>query len=61
MINPITELLTIEQKAIEGKEIQTVNARNLHQALGVGKMFQHWIKDRIKRAGFIEGQDFIWG
>ena len=39
--------------------VQTVNARDLHTFLEVGKMFANWIKDRIQQYGFIEGRDFI--
>jgi anti-repressor protein len=37
---------------------QTVNARDLHTFLEVGKDFSTWIKDRIQQFDFIEGQDF---
>lgn len=36
-----------------------VNARNLHQALKVGRDFSNWIKSRLQGAHFIEEQDFI--
>lgn len=39
--------------------VQTVNARDLHAFLEVGKRFADWIKDRINQYGFIEGRDFI--
>lgn len=42
-----------------GKLIKTVNARDLHEKLGVGKKFTDWIKYRIEQYGFIEGKDFI--
>lgn len=35
------------------------DARELHDFLGVGKMFAHWIDDRLKEYQFIENQDFI--
>lgn len=35
-----------------------VNARDLHAALDVGKDFSTWIKDRIERYGFTEGEDY---
>jgi anti-repressor protein len=35
-----------------------VNARDLHGALGVGRDFSNWIKDRIKKYGFEEGKDY---
>ena len=37
---------------------QIVSARELHAALGVGKDFSTWIKDRIEKYGFIEGRDY---
>lgn len=44
---------------VGSRMIQTVNARDLHRALEVGKDFSTWIKDRIEEYGFIEGQDFV--
>lgn len=38
--------------------IQTVNARDLHRFLGVGKDFSNWIRDRVAAYNFLEGQDF---
>lgn len=35
-----------------------VNARELHEFLGVGKDFSNWIKDRIEKYGFVEDEDF---
>ena len=37
---------------------QVVNARELHEFLGVGKRFADWITDRIEKYGFVEGEDF---
>ena len=45
-------------KVSESGGKQTVNARDLHEFLGAGKMFSHWIKDRIESYGFVENQDF---
>lgn len=39
--------------------IQTVNARDLHSFLEVGKKFADWIKDRIEQYGFIEETDYV--
>lgn len=39
--------------------IQTVNARDLHSFLEVGKKFADWIKDRIEQYGFIEQTDYV--
>ena len=43
--------------------IETVNARELHEFLEVGRDFTTWIKQRIEKYGFINGEDFtpIWG
>lgn len=35
------------------------NAGDLHQFLGVGKVFYAWIKARIAEYRFIENQDFL--
>ena len=43
---------------IGGIEIQTVNGRDLHAFLEVGKDFSTWIKDRIAQYGFADGADY---
>ncbi|MFS1584035.1 MAG: antA/AntB antirepressor family protein [Candidatus Arsenophonus phytopathogenicus] len=55
----MSNLINIETKNINGALIQTVNARDLHAFLEIGKDFTTWIKDRIKQYGFIENQDYI--
>ncbi len=40
----------------EGK--QTINARDLHEFLESKQDFSTWIKNRIKKYGFIEDQDY---
>jgi phage anti-repressor protein len=45
-------------KVIDGGEKQTVDARELHAALGVGRDFSSWIKDRIEKYDFVEKRDF---
>jgi len=37
----------------------TLNARELHELLGVGKHFRTWITDRIEKYSFLEGEDYI--
>lgn len=37
---------------------QLCNARDLHAALGVGRDFTTWIKERIEQYGFVDGEDF---
>lgn len=41
------------------KNEKVVDARELHEFLKVGRDFTNWIKDRIERYGFIEGEDFV--
>ncbi|PIT69758.1 antA/AntB antirepressor family protein [Bartonella tribocorum] len=52
-------LININQTQIDGELVQTVNARDLHAFLEVGKDFSTWIKDRINQYAFEEGKDFI--
>lgn len=57
-----TELLNLlkPQTHYFGKrETHGINARLLHQGLGVGRMYAHWIKARIKQGRFIENLDYI--
>ncbi|EDO25329.1 predicted protein [Nematostella vectensis] len=55
----ITTALPITTTAISNENTQTVDARRLHEWLGSGKMFAHWIKQRIKLYGFVEGEDYL--
>lgn len=50
--------ITLHRNTINHEEQQTVNARELHAFLEVGKDFSNWIKDRIEQYGFTENQDF---
>lgn len=45
--------------SIDNQAVPTVNARELHAYLEIGKDFSNWIKDRIDKYGFVENQDFI--
>lgn len=49
------ELIAIT--AHEGK--QAVNARELHAFLGSKQEFANWIKNRIRKYGLIENEDFV--
>ena len=55
-----TEIINLLQttQAFNGGN-KGINARDVHRLLKVGRMYQHWIKARIKQAGFIENQDFV--
>ncbi|WP_375643874.1 antA/AntB antirepressor family protein, partial [Bartonella sp. MM20NXGY] len=44
---------------VNGETVQTVNARELHTFLEVGKDFSNWITDRIKKYNLVENQDFV--
>ncbi|EJF96877.1 hypothetical protein MEI_01489 [Bartonella vinsonii subsp. arupensis Pm136co] len=52
-------LIDINQNEINGELVQTVNARDLHAFLEVGKDFSTWVKDRIKKYKLLEDQDYI--
>ncbi|WP_142417256.1 antA/AntB antirepressor family protein [Bartonella massiliensis] len=52
-------LIKISEQVIGEKTVQTVNARELHAFLEVGKDFSTWIKNRIGKYNFEENQDYI--
>lgn len=54
----MNEIININQNKVGRDVIQTVNARELHQYLGVGKDFSNWIKARINKYGFMVGEDY---
>lgn len=56
--NSHRRLVPIGPNRVGGETIATVNARDLHAALMVGRDFPTWITDRIAEYGFIEGRDF---
>ena len=51
--------LAIITTIIGGESIQTVNARELHVSLEIGKDFSNWVKAQIKRADLSENTDFV--
>lgn len=53
------ELVEVMERQIGEEMVPTVDARELHAFLGVGKRFATWITDRIRQGGFTEGQDFV--
>ena len=55
----MNDLIKIQPQNIGGQTIETVNARDLHSFLEVGKMFANWIKDRIDQYNFIENLDYV--
>ncbi|MNF84787.1 AntA/AntB antirepressor [compost metagenome] len=54
----LAKWLPLTEQAIEGRQVKTVNARELHSFLKVGRDFSNWIKDRITEYGFVDGVDF---
>lgn len=55
----MNELIQMTERQIGDDVIQTVNARDLHAFLEVGKVFAAWMQDRIEQYGFVENQDFV--
>jgi anti-repressor protein len=55
----MNELMKIEEVELDGQEIKTVNARDLHSFLEVPTRFNDWIKRRIEDFDFMEGADFV--
>lgn len=54
-----TQLIPIFNGTISNRAALLVNARDLHDFLGVGKVFAAWVTTRIQEYGFIENQDYI--
>ena len=52
-------LITISSRRIGAQEVKTVNARDLHAFLEIGKDFTNWVKDQIQRARLIESRDYV--
>ena len=59
MRDTVEQALCLTGQTLGAETVQTVNARNLHAFLEVGKDFSTWIKNRIKQHGFVEHQDFV--
>lgn len=53
------EIIAIRPTTIDGQSINTVNARDLHAFLEVGKDFSTWIKVQIERARLSENRDYV--
>lgn len=58
-MSELRAMLDITSRHIGTDAVQTVNARDLHTFLEVGKVFGAWIQDRIEQYGFTEGTDFV--
>ena len=55
----MNELIKLNETKINDETVQTVNARELHAFLGVGKDFSTWIKARLKTLGSVENEDYL--
>ena len=55
----MNDLIQINKMNINGAEVNSVNARDLHQALEVKKAFTTWIATSLDNAGAIEGEDYV--
>ncbi|BBA70211.1 antA/AntB antirepressor family protein [Geobacter sulfurreducens] len=45
-------------KALNAREVNAVDARELHEALGVKRQFADWIKSQIVQAMLVDGVDY---
>jgi len=54
----MSQLIPVTTQKIGNEEVNSVNARELHKLLEVGKDFSTWVKGRIEKFGFIEDLDF---
>lgn len=54
----MNELINITKTTINDEEVNAVNARELHDKLGVKTRFKDWMPRRIDEYGFEEGRDF---
>lgn len=54
----MTNLVKVFDYQITDEFVQSCNARDLHKFLQVGRDFTTWIKVRIKKYGFVEGEDY---
>ncbi|BET97463.1 hypothetical protein TCT1_23840 [Xenorhabdus sp. TCT-1] len=52
------DVLPVIQSNINGRAINCVSAKALHEVLGVRRDFSSWIDGRITEYGFIKNVDF---
>jgi len=55
----MSDLIKIEAREIAGASVQTVNARELWTFVESKQDFSTWIKARIDKFGFTEGDDYL--
>lgn len=54
----MNSIIQITKNTINGVEINSINARELHSSLEVKKAFTTWINTALENAGAIENEDF---
>ncbi len=54
----MTNLVKVFEYQITDEFVQSCNARDLHNFLEVRRDFTNWVKARIEKYGFIEGEDY---
>ena len=55
----MNELIKLNNTTIGEQEVNTVNARELHAFLEVGKDFSTWIKNRLETLGSVKNEDYL--
>lgn len=53
------ELIKVEVSSVGNEEVNTVNARELYEFLGIKDDFSTWIKYQFERAKLLENKDYI--
>lgn len=53
------QMVTIRSVTLAGEPQPGVDGRELHGALGVGREFANWMRDRIRDGQFEEGDDYL--
>ena len=55
----MSDLISVQKEIINGAEVNSVNARELHRELEVKTVFSNWIRRAIDKYDFIENEDYI--
>jgi len=54
------ELIKVKESSIGGEQVNSIDARQLHEFLGSRKDFSNWVKAKVvNNVFFTEGQDYI--
>jgi len=55
----VTINIAINSRQIGDELTPTINGRDLHRELDIGKDYTNWVKAQIKRGGFVEDSDYV--